>query len=327
MSDQKTAPKERVETIVRHAQETAAAQARGGGVPDNPYPPVYSGRETTRASLVLEGGAMRSLFTSGVLDVFLDRGLFCDRVIGVSAGALVGYNYVAGAKGRSCYLNVKYCTDKRYLSMRSFAATGNVYGRSFAFDEVPNVLERFDYRAFDESPMQLVAVSSDLERGEADYHAFESAAEGMPYLIASSSMPLVSQIVEADGKLLLDGGTCDSVPIVYSMVTRPGKHIVVRTQHPDYRKKPNKLMALMRQRYGNYPLYLERAQLRHFEYNRTCRLLPRLHDAGEAFVIAPPEPVTVSNIEHDPDKLLALYEQGVEEATRAWPALERYLES
>ena len=119
--------------------------------------------------LIMEGGAMRGLFTAGVLDFFMDQKLFCERVIGVSAGALCGYNYVAGEDGRTCYLNTKYCDDWRYLSMKSFVRTGNACGREFAFDEIPNRLEPFDYAGFDQSPMQLIAVSSDLVTGEADY--------------------------------------------------------------------------------------------------------------------------------------------------------------
>ena len=130
-------------------------------------------------------------------------------------------------------------------------------------------------------------------------------------------MPLVSQIVEADGKSLLDGGTCDSVPILYSLLTGAEKHIVVLTQASDYKKGPDKLMALMRQRYAAYPHYLERLQHRHYEYNRVYRMLPRLHDAGRAFVIRPPKPVTVASMEKDPEKLFALYEQGYAEAARA----------
>lgn len=268
---------------------------------------------------------MRGQFTAGVLDFFMDRKLFCERVIGVSAGALCGYNYVAGEDGRTCYLNTKYCTDWRYLSLKSFVRTGNACGREFAFDEVPNKLEPFNYAAFDESPMRLVAVSSDLVTGEADYHEFADSRADLPYLVASSSMPLVSQIVEADGKLLLDGGTCDSVPIVYSMLTGAKKHIVVLTQAADYVKGANKLMAILRQRYADFPHYIERLQHRHFEYNRMYRALPRLHDEGRLFLIRPPEPVTVGSMEKDPDKLFALYEQGYAEAARSWPALERYL--
>ena len=307
-------------------------------VPDTPAtPPSEAARElhqpawrwhaTTHANLVLEGGAMRGQFTAGVLDFFMDKKLFCERVIGVSAGALCGYNYVAGEDGRTCYLNTKYCTDWRYLSMQSFVRTGNACGREFAFDEIPNRLEPFNYAAFDESPMRLVTVASNLVTGEADYHEFADSLADLPYLIASSSMPLVSRTVEVDGKPLLDGGTCDSVPLTYSLLTGARKHIVVLTQAADYVKGPNKLMALLRQRYHDYPYYLERLHLRHYEYNRLYRALPRLHDEGRIFVLRPPEPVTVSSMEKDADKLFALYEQGYATAALSWDALVRYLEA
>lgn len=291
--------------------------------------PAWTGRETTDADLVLEGGAMRGQFTAGVLDVFMDRGLFCKRTIGVSAGALCGYNYVAGATGRSCFLNVKYCDDWRYLSLKSFVRTGNAYGRAFAFEQIPGELEPFDARAFDESPMKLVAVSSNLETGEADYHELASTAEGLPYVIASSSMPLVSQIVEANGKLLLDGGTCDSVPYLFSLLTAPRerKRIVVLTQADGYVKTPNRLMPLLHQRYAEFPYYLERLQSRHFLYNRTYRAVARAHEEGALFLIRPPEPVEVASMERDPAKLMALYEQGCREAVRLWDDLQRYLEA
>lgn len=291
--------------------------------------PAWKGAEIADVDLILEGGAMRAQFTAGVLDVFMDRGLFCGRTIGVSAGALCGYNYVAGAKGRSCYLNVKYCDDWRYLSLKSFVRTGNAYGREFAFERIPNELEPFDARAFDESPLKLVAVSSNLATGEADYHELASAREGTPYLIASSSMPLVSQIVEIDGKLLLDGGACDSVPYLFSLLTAPRerKRIVVLTQADGYVKSPNRLMPLLHQRYAEFPYYLERLQSRHFHYNRTYRALMRSRDEGKLFVIRPPEPVEVASMEKDPGKLMDLYEQGCAEAVRLRDDLQRYLES
>lgn len=289
------------------------------------FPIAYEGHATTPANLVLEGGAMRGLFTAGVVDTFADRGLFCDTVIGVSAGSLMGYNYVAGQTGRGAYINLKFCTDWRYLSLRSFARTGNAFGRELSFDAIPNYIEPFPYEAFDNSPMRLVAVSSDLDLGEADYHLMADARADIPYLIASSSMPLVSTIVEADGKKLLDGGTCDSIPITYSQLTGTKKHIVVCTQDASYRKGPNKLMPLLRQRYAEFPYYLERLELRHVEYNRTRRALERMHDAGEIFLIRPDRPVEVSNLEQNQAKLLDLYEQGVEAAARSWEALERYL--
>ena len=201
---------------------------------------------------------MRGQFTAGVLDYFLEHGLFCDQVIGVSAGALNGYCYVSGEIGRTCFLNMKYCNDPRYLSMKSFVHTGNACGREFAFHEVPEKLDPFDFQAFKNSPITLTAVSSDLELGEADYHAVRDLGRNadLPYLIASSSMPLVSQIVEVDGKKLLDGGTCDSVPITYSLLTGRKKHIVVLTQDATYEKGPNKLMPVLSQMYADFPTIL-----------------------------------------------------------------------
>ena len=219
--------------------------------------PAWEGATLAHANLVLEGGAMRGQFTAGVLDFFMDQKFFCEYVVGVSAGALCGGNYVAGAPGRSSLINVKYAADNRYLSMQSFVRTGNAYGREFAFHEIPDVLDPFDYEAFRRSPIRFEAVSTNLETGEADYHEMHDYHDDLPYLIASSSIPLVSQIVEANGKLLLDGGTSDSVPLLHSMLTGASKHIVVLTQAAGYKKKPNKLMALMRQRYADYPYYLD----------------------------------------------------------------------
>ena len=313
-------------TVDKSAGESSDfAASANGGAPFNP--PAWEGVPLAHANLVLEGGAMRGQFTAGVLDFFMDQKFFCDYVVGVSAGALCGGNYVAGAPGRSSLINVKYADDSRYLSMQSFVRTGNAYGREFAFHEIPDVLEPMDYEAFRRSPIRFEVVSTNLETGEADYHEMHDYHDDLPYIIASSSMPLVSQIVETDGKLLLDGGTSDSVPLLHSILTGANKHIVVLTQADDYVKRANKLMALMRQRYADYPYYLERLQYRHYEYNRLYRWIAREEAAGRIFVIRPPEPVTVSSMEHDAEKLLALYEQGLAAAAKAWPKLQEYLAS
>lgn len=315
---------EKTDTETAASTENVAETAKGSDA--RPFPPcAWEGAPVTHANLVLEGGAMRGQFTAGVLDFFMDQKLFCERVIGVSAGALCGGNYVAGAAGRSSFINVKYCTDNRYLSMQSFVRTGNAYGRDFAFHEIPDVLDPFDKHAFNTSPMTLEVVSTNLETGEADYHEMRDYDADLNYLIASSSMPLVSKTIEADGKLLLDGGTADSVPLMHSLLTGAKKHIVVLTQASDYVKKPNKLMALLRQRYADYPYYLDRLAYRHYEYNRLYRWIAREEAAGRVFVIRPQKPVTVASMEHNADKLLDLYEQGLACAAEAWPALQEYL--
>ncbi|MEG0071950.1 MAG: patatin family protein [Raoultibacter sp.] len=289
------------------------------------HSPAYLGHEVLPVNLVLEGGGMRGQFTAGVLDFFMDYGMVAQHVIGTSAGALNGYNYVAGEDGRTCYLNTKYCNDWRYFSMKSFVRTGNAFGRDFSFNELPNKLEPYDFDAFTASPIRLTSVASDLDSGEADYHTFTDPVADLPYLIASSALPLVSKIVEVDGKHLLDGGTCDSVPILYSLLTGARKHIVVLTQDATYIKRPEKLLALHRQRYSNYPYYTERLALRHVEYNRLYRALLRLEQKGLIFLIRPSEPVTISNMERDPDKLFALYEAGYTEAAHCWPQVQTYL--
>ena len=315
---------EMTDMTIAASTENVAGAANASST--RPFPPcAWEGSSITHANLVLEGGAMRGQFTAGVLDFFMDQKLFCERVIGVSAGALCGGNYVAGAAGRSSLINVKYCTDNRYLSMQSFVRTGNAYGRDFAFHEIPDVLDPFDKHAFSASTMTLEVVSTNLETGEADYHEMRDYDADLDYLIASSSMPLVSKTVEVDGKLLLDGGTADSVPLMHSLLTDAKKHIVVLTQAADYVKKPNKLMALMRQRYADYPYYLDRLAYRHYEYNRLYRWIAREEAAGRVFVIRPQKPVTIASMEHNADKLLDLYEQGLACAAEAWPALQEYL--
>lgn len=299
----------------------------GGAAHSEPVAPAWEGHATTPANLVLEGGAMRGQFTAGVLDFFMEHGLFCDHVIGVSAGALNGYCYVAGEIGRTCFLNMKYCNDPRYLSLKSYVRTGNACGREFAFHEVPEKLDPFNFEAYRTSPIRLTVVSSNLDTGEADYHDVVDASNDsdLAHLIASSSMPLVSQIVEVNGKRLLDGGTCDSVPITFSQLTGRNKHVVVLTQAADYVKGPNKLMPALSQAYSEFPYYVDRLRYRHYEYNRTYRRVARMHEAGEAFVIRPQKPVTIHSMEHDQEKLLDLYEQGYAEAARTWEALQEYL--
>lgn len=297
-------------------------------VSESPFKsPAYTGHATRPVNLILEGGSMRGQFTAGVLDFFMENNLWAEQVIGTSAGALCGYNYAAGDIGRTCYLNTKYCDDWRYLSLKSFALTGNAYGIEYSFDEIPNHLEPFDYDAFRRSPVKLTSVASNLETGEADYFTFGDPKEDIMYLAASSAVPLLSKIIEIDGKKLLDGGPCESVPLLYSILSGAKKHIVVLTQDASYVKPPNKLMSLIRQVYSEYPYFCERLQNRHIDYNRAYRLLPQLHEAGSIFLIRPQEPVTISSMEKDAEKLLDLYEKGYREAARNHQAILDYLDA
>ncbi|MDD6784923.1 MAG: patatin family protein [Eggerthellales bacterium] len=305
---------------MENIDQTAATEA------DYKYQtPAWIGADITPCNVVLEGGAMRCQFTAGVTDFWMEKKFFPQLVIGTSAGALTGSCYASGLLGRTCFLNLKYCDDPRYLSMKSFVRTGNACGREFVFDEVPHQLDPLDPAAYNDSPVKCVAVSSNLETGEADYHTIIDYEKEIDYLISTSSLPLLSQVVEVDGKKLLDGGNCDSIPVDYSLSTGAKKHIVVLTQAADYVKQPNKLMALMHTVYANYPYFCERAEHRHYEYNRIRRRLMRMHEAGEIFLIMPQKPVEISHMERDQEKLLDLYEQGYAEAMKTWDDLQEYL--
>jgi predicted patatin/cPLA2 family phospholipase len=268
---------------------------------------------------------MRGQFTAGVLDFLMDNALLPRVAIGVSAGALNGFNYAAGLRGRSCYLNTKYCTDWRYFSMRSYALSGNAFNVEYVFDRIPNELEPFDFDAYARSPLSLITVASDLARGEASYRALTDARTQMDYLRASAAMPLVSKTVEIDGRQLLDGGICDSVPLEYSKATGATRHIVILTQDASYVKGPNELMPLARRKYAGYPRFIERMENRHLDYNRAYQQVARLHEDGEIFLIRPSEPVTVASMEHDPEKLYRLWETGYAEAQKSFKALQSYL--
>lgn len=304
--------------------------------------PAYAKRSPLPFHLVLEGGAMRGLFTAGVLDYLLEQGVLAKRTIGVSAGALVGYNYVCGAVGRTAYINLKYCDDARYLSASNILLTGDALGIDFTFNQIPHQLDPFDMDDIYRSPMKLTSVASNLELGEADYHDYEptdrtghagnSPAQlnaNLCYLIASSAMPLASHKTFVDGKVLLDGGVCDSVPICYSMVRglKEGidKHVVVLTQDATFVKQPNPARMIVAQHYAKYPYFVERFEARHYDYNRVYRKVKRLEDEGRIFVFRPQKPVEIGTMESNREKLLDLYLQGYELAVRRFDDLQRYL--
>ena len=293
-----------------------------------PYPqtePAWTGKPLLDASLVLEGGGMRCQFTAGVLDFFMEQGLVFPQVIGVSAGALSGANYVAGLYGRTCFLNLKYCDDDRYFSMKSFAKTGNVCGREFMFHELMDVLEPFDKTWFTKSPMKLIAVCSNLVTAKPDYRLIRDLKVDEPYLMATSSLPMMSQIVRVDGKLLLDGGTTDSIPFRYSMDTGYKKHVVVLTQHAEYEKHPGKLAKVAKRIYADYPEYVDVIMNRYHVYNDVHREALELHEKGEIFALVPKVPVELKLLERDPEALLRVYSEGYEVAAENWPALKAYL--
>ncbi|MBQ7896948.1 MAG: patatin family protein [Clostridia bacterium] len=279
-----------------------------------------------KRGLILEGGAMRGLFTAGVMDVLMENGVDFDGVIGVSAGAAFGCNYKSGQIGRVLRYNTRFCRDKRYAGWRVLIKTGNIYSTEFCYGEVPLKHDVFDFQAFEKSPMEFWVVATDLETGEAVYHKYEGMHDhGFDWIRASASMPLVSQIVEIDGQKLLDGGIADSIPVKYFENSGYDRNVVVLTQPKDYRKGKNRAMPFMKMKYKKYPEFIETAKRRHKVYNETLDYLKEKENAGDVIVIRPDCDLPVGKVEKNPTNLQKAYEMGRGAAEKRIEEIKEYL--
>ena len=277
--------------------------------------------------LVLEGGAMRGLFTAGVLDVFLENGIRFENVIGVSAGACFGCNYVSGQTGRTIRYNMKYAKDKRYCSVSSLIKTGDIFGGEFCYHTLPMELDKFDEAAFIDSGIPFYMVVTDVNTGEAGYHRMTDASyEELEWMRASSSMPLVSNIVHIGSGSYLDGGIADSIPLRASEAIGCERNVTVLTKPRGYRKTPDKTLPVIKWKYRDYPELVHAMKIRHIRYNEQFEYCLRQEKAGSNFVICPKSPLPLGHICHDPLVMRETYEIGRSEALELMPALERFLE-
>lgn len=280
-----------------------------------------------RKGLILEGGAMRGLFTAGVLDVMMENGITYDGAIGVSAGAIFGCNYKSGQIGRVVRYNKLFCRDKRFCSIRSLLQTGNIYNTDFCYGEVPLKLDVFDFEAYESNPMDFYAVCTDIETGKAVYHKYLGKEDnGFDWLRASASMPLVSQIVEISGQKMLDGGISDSIPVKYFESIGFDRNVVVLTRPYGYRKEKSRMLPLIRRKYDAYPKLIEDMTNRHLMYNNELDYIEKQEAAGNLFVIRPASPLPVKRVERDPDKLQSAYDIGRKTAEGLMDKLRLFLE-
>lgn len=275
--------------------------------------------------LVLEGGGMRGVYTAGVLDAFLDIGLEFDGTLGVSAGSCHAASFLSRQRGRAYRVNVSYLNDWRYCSVRSWLKTGDFFGAEMLYDTIPNQLDPFDHEAFAQRRGWFRAVMTDVDSGEACYPLLEDMHHDVIYIRASSSLPLLSNLVEIDGHRYLDGGISDSIPVQAAMDFGCQKNVIVLTQCPEYRKKPNELMPFIRRKYRRYPKLIELMENRHLRYNAELEKIDQLQREGKVFVIQPEKPVTIGRLEKNRSELHALYRQGVEDGQKQANALRAFM--
>jgi len=264
-----------------------------------------------KTGLILEGGAMRGMFTAGVMDVMMENSISFDGIIGVSAGAVFGCNFKSHQIGRVIRYNMKYCRDPRYCSYRSLIFTGDLYGADFCYHKIPDELDLFDSETFSSSPEEFYVVATDVESGEPLYHRCTDCGDNdLLWMRASASMPLVSRIVKTDGHKMLDGGIADSIPLRYFESIGYSRNIVVLTQPWDYVKEKNEMLPLMKVIFHRYPRLLETMAHRHENYNETRAYIREQQQRGKVLVICPDEKLPLSRTERDPEKLHAVYEIG-----------------
>ncbi|MBB5220068.1 patatin family protein [Treponema rectale] len=281
---------------------------------------------TVKTGLVLEGGAMRGLFTSGCLDVFIENNITFDMTTGVSAGAAFGCNFKSRQTGRALRYNLKYARDKRYSSWQSFLKTGNLFNAEFCYHTLPEKLDPFDFETYRNNPMEFFAVTTDILRGTPRYHKLSSCNyEELELMRASASMPLVSVPVKAEGTLLLDGGITDSIPLKFSEGAGCKKNVVILTQPENYRKKPSKLSAVMNIALRKYPELIKAIKNRPAMYNAQTEYAFQAQKEGRALVICPETSLGISRTCKNESELKRVYKEGRKAAEKNLNRIKDFL--
>jgi len=281
-----------------------------------------------QAGLVLEGGGMKGVYTAGVLDLFLDKGVDFSSVYGVSAGACNMCSYISKQRGRALDVNIDYLDSKRYCSVESMIFSGDLFNVNTCYNLIPNYLNPIDNETFMAYEGKAYSVVTNLRTGRPEYLRVKDAVKDIDKVRASSSLPLVSRTVTINGKPYLDGGLSDSIPIQKSIRDGNGKNVIVMTKEIGYRRKPidSGQLALIKVRYAKYPKVAEIMAERHIVYNECLDFIERMEKEGEVFVIRPQRPNDVRRIERDKARMKALYDQGYEEAEALYEEMMHYLE-
>ena len=278
-----------------------------------------------KTALIMEGGAMRGMFTCGVMDVLMENSITFDGAAGISAGAVFGCNFKSRQIGRPVRYNKKYCRDSRYCSIRSLIRTGDLYGADFCYRELPDVLDPFDRNAFADNPMEFYAGATDVATGKCVYRlCMDGGDKDMLWFRASASMPVISRPVEIDGREYLDGGISDAVPYAYMEHRGYNRNVIVLTQPEGYRKKPE-VSPVMKLFLLRTPKICEAMEHRHEMYNRQMDELDRMEAEKTALVIRPPEDLKIGHTEKNPEEMERVYQTGRREAERRLTAIQSWL--
>ena len=279
-----------------------------------------------QAGLVLEGGGMKGVYTAGVLDFFLDKGIEFSSVYGVSAGACHMCSYLSKQRGRAFAVNVDYLDSSDYCSMKSLLTTGDLFNVDMCYHRIPEQLNPYDYGAFERYEGRAYSVATNIETGMPEYFRIRDMKADIDKIRASASLPLVSRNVMIQGKPYLDGGISDAIPLQKSIIDGNMRKVVIMTTEEGYVREPFKELGLIRLKYGKYPKVYELMKDRHIRYNRLLRYIEDQQKNDRAFVIRPKHKSDVGRVEKDKEKLKNLYLEGYEDAKECFEELQNYLE-
>lgn len=283
--------------------------------------------DVAKGALVLEGGGLRGIYTSGVLRFFMDKGIFFPYVIGVSMGACNAANYVSRQPERNRIVSIRYVNDARYLSYVRLFMRGELFGMKFIFDTLPRSLVPFDFTAFMENDVKCFTVVTDCETGKALYYEKKELGEDyLKVLQASNSLPFVAKPVHYNGLILMDGGLSDAVPIKKSIDDGNEKNVLILTRPKGYRKKRPPFLQFASLRYPRYKGLLNALARRHAGYNETMDFIDQHEHQGGVFVIRPRLELNVGRAERNKDKLYRAYDQGYGDACACYQGLLSYVQ-
>jgi len=289
----------------------------------NSIPDGRAGNVLVEGCLVLEGGAFRGLYSQGFLDAMMENDLNLSCVIGVSAGALSGVNYVAGQIGRSARINLSYRHDSRYVGIRALLHSRSFLDVSFLTED-RGILEPLDMVRFNRPEQRFLAVATNCVTGTAAYFEKGKCSDIFLAAQASATMPFISPMVKIDGTPYLDGGCTCKIPYEWALREGFRKILVLRTRDAFFRKKDSTSSAALRI-YRKYPEFARSLSGSNQEYNRQCDEIERLHAQGKLLRLAPSRPVTVSRVEKDMEKLGALYFLGRQDCLDQLETIRSYL--
>jgi predicted patatin/cPLA2 family phospholipase len=278
-----------------------------------------------KTTLILEGGAMRGLYSAGAIDVFMQNNIKVDVIYGVSAGALFGLNYKSRQIGRALRYNLKYAHEKNYMGLYSLITTGDIMNKDFCFNKLVYELDKLDFETYKNTPVDFYAVVTNLQTGKSEYIKIDDAQKDMEYFRASGSMPFVSKPVEINGNYYLDGAMSDAVPLKKVLETTSEKIIVILTRPSGYRKKNSHLPYNLF--YGKFPNFVETANNSYKKYNETMDLIEKYESENKIIVLRPSELVRMQRVEKNKKKLQKIYDLGVSDCIKKLDIIKEYIEN